>query len=168
MDLKLRSALPTTNGACPHALVFIIALRWIRELPLHLSPNRALDVLRDFLQSSYVIGTFSLTIQEHWLLKVPMMVVSSKGSPFGPILCIACTFCKSDASRVGPSSSLTSCCYRSLQLKKCPRRDRVLPPPPLLLRPSLIIRIRVTTDIPLVPTHAIVRTALQILVYAPI
>ena len=50
----------------PHALGFIITLHWIRELPLHLSPNRALDVLRDFLQSSYVIGTFSLTIHEHW------------------------------------------------------------------------------------------------------
>ena len=39
-----------------------------------------------------MIDTFSLTIQKHWLLKVPIMVVGSKGSPFGPILCIACTF----------------------------------------------------------------------------
>ena len=32
----------------PHELVFIIALRWIRELPLHLSPHITLDVLGDF------------------------------------------------------------------------------------------------------------------------
>ena len=32
----------------PHALVFIIAVRWIREPPLHLSPHISLDVLRDF------------------------------------------------------------------------------------------------------------------------
>jgi hypothetical protein len=75
----------------PHALVFIIALCWIREQPLHLSPHICLMSLGTFLQSSYVIGTFSLTIHEHWLLKVLMMTVGSKGYPFGPILCIKCT-----------------------------------------------------------------------------
>ena len=37
------------NKQCmPHALVFIIALRWIREPPLHISPHISLDVLGDF------------------------------------------------------------------------------------------------------------------------
>ena len=38
----------------------------------------------------------------------------------------------------------------------------------LLLRPSLVIRIHATTGIPLVPTHATVQTALQVLILAPI
>jgi hypothetical protein len=38
----------------------------------------------------------------------------------------------------------------------------------LLLWPSLVVRVRATTDIHLVLTHATVQTALQVLILAPI